>query len=351
MYITIALDIMGGENAPYAVLDGAVSALLALPNLRVIFCGDPGIINKHMSFHAVDPSRYDVEEAHDLILDTDSPVRALKYGKASTMRKTIDLVKEGRADAALSSGNTGAWMVMAKMVLGMITNISRPAIVGVIPNRIGGSVMLDMGANAECDEFNLYQFALMGKCYAKIVLNRENPTIGLLNIGTEETKGRDLEKKTYDILKESGLNFKGFIEGSDIIDGAVDVVVTDGFSGNIVLKSCEGAAKLCLDYVKYAINSGIKSKIGGFLLKNALKRQFIKVDPDISNGAMLIGLNGIIVKSHGKAKKEAITAAIKVTYDLVSQKVNERIEHEIMNIDTGQHLNIMDKLKRTFGIN
>jgi len=245
-------------------------------------------------------------------------------------------------------------MVMAKMALGMLADISRPAIVGVMPNRTGGSVLLDMGANTECDEFNLFQFALMGASYAKICLQRPNPSIGLLNVGSEEIKGTELQKRTYRLLRDSNLNFKGCVEGFDLAQGTVDVVVTDGFSGNLVLKAAEGTAKLCVEYMRCALKSNWISRIGALLVHRAIKKQFAKIDPREVNGAMFAGINGIVVKSHGNAEGKAFASAIKLAYELAKRRINEDIVEELRILhggsSSGLQPKLVDRLKKTLGM-
>ena len=347
--IVISLDAMGGANAPRAVIEGASIALSKNPNLYFKIFGNQQLIGNLFEQFPILKENYEFIETGTYISDDEQPIKALKNGVNSSMRKAIDAVKENAAVACVSSGNTGALMVMAKMVLGELPGIKRPAIVGVVPNLNGGTVMLDLGANAECDETNLFQFALMGDCFAKIILNKKTPSIGLLNVGVEQIKGREIEKKTYNLLKKSGLNFIGYVEGHDLTKGVVDVVVTDGFSGNIVLKTAEGTARLLMQIMKQGFQNNLSSKIGGLLAKKSLKESFKSVDPNVNNGAMFIGVNGIVVKSHGGAEAIGFANAINVAYDLAQRNINQEIikELDILQGEMSLGQNIVEKIKKT----
>lgn len=330
----ISVDAMGGSNAPICVIEG-ISMFIESGKARSVYFkifGDefrlmpilqnfPNLLGKYELFHCATS-----------VADDEQPVKALKQGKESSMRKAIDAVKNGHAHACLSSGNTGALMVMSKMVLGSLPCIKRPAIISVFPNLRGGIVMLDLGANTECDEENFFQFAQMGHCYAKILLKKPYPLIGILNVGVEETKGRDVEKKAFNLLKESGFNFYGYVEGNDVTYGLVDVVVTDGFSGNIAIKIAEGTARICKDIIKEAFTSNLISKVGGLLARKSLKKAMDKIDPKNYNGAMLIGLNGVVVKSHGSSDSVGFCNAIFVTYNLIKQDINKDISSTLEEV-------------------
>lgn len=347
--ITISLDAMGGANAPSAVLLAASMAYKKHTSINYMIYGEERTVLPILKSIDLPQSAYSFIPTQTIILDHDKPMHALKYGKNSSMRKAIDAVKDKQANACVSCGNTGALMVTAKMVLGSLHGIKRPAIAGLFPNFSGNSVMLDMGANNECNELILFQFALMGSCFAKAVLKIDNPTIAILNVGEEEIKGRELEQKTYELLKSSGLNFIGYIEGHDIVKGKANVIVTDGFSGNLVLKSSEGAVNMFLHLLKEACyNNGILPKIGALLLKNALKKSLRRIDPNINNGALFVGVNGIVVKSHGSAEAQGIANAIGVAYALASCSINEQITNELKILEEqGIGLNFVEKIKHT----
>ena len=248
------------------------------------------------------------------------------------MRLAIDSVKDGRSDVVVSAGNTGALMAIAKVILRPLPSIARPAIVTSIPNRKkSATVFLDMGANIECSADVLFQFAVMGSAFASAVLKISKPTIGVLNVGSEELKGHDEVRNVAEMLKNSSLKeqFHGYVEGNDIAAGTVDVVVTDGFTGNIALKSIEGMAKLVSSLVKEGFTSSIWAKLGYLLASVSLSKSIKTVDPRLHNGAMLVGLSGVVVKSHGGADAASFSNAIKVAISLVENKVNEQITHEL----------------------
>lgn len=340
---------MGGANAPYCVIEGISLFVNRTKTFNYFFkiFGDQNRVKPLLDKYPELAGRYELIHCPTFIADDEQPVRALKQGKDSSMRKAIDAIKEEQAHACVSSGNTGALMVMAKLVLGSLKDIKRPAIISVFPNFKDGVVMLDLGANTDCDEHNFLQFALMGHCYARIMLKKNSPSIGILNVGTEQTKGREIEKKAYELLKSSDLNFYGHVEGNDVTQGTVDVVVTDGFSGNIFIKTAEGTARIAKDLIKQTFSDNFLSKIGGLLAKKSLKNAFNRLDPRKYNGAMLIGLNGVVVKSHGSSDSFAFANAIEVTYNLVRQNINSDINKLIeqsVKRDT-----IVSKIKHKLG--
>jgi glycerol-3-phosphate acyltransferase PlsX len=247
------------------------------------------------------------------------------------MQLAINAVKDGKADAMISGGNTGALMAMSKLTLRTLPGIDRPAICSLFPTRKGQSVMLDLGANAECTADNLFQFGIMGEAFAKAVLAIKQPTIGLLNIGSEAGKGVDSVRAAAEMLSTTHLPIKyiGFVEGNDIPAGTADVIVADGFTGNIALKMAEGVGKLCGEYIKMGLTSSIFAKIGALMAKPALKSIFKKIDPRAHNGAMFLGLNGIVVKSHGGMDHVGFAHAIDVAVDLIKDKINQRIIDEM----------------------
>ena len=327
----IALDAMGGDDAPNIVIDGAAIAHKKYPNVKFIFFGHEELIspmlNNHPSLKAVSSIRH----TSDVINSEMKPSLALRQGRNSSMRLAINAVASREADCIVSAGNTGALMVLAKFVLKTLPGIDRPAIATLIPSQKGSTVVLDLGANIECDSENLVQFSLMGAIFCKTILGKDMPTIGLLNIGTEELKGHEEVRIAASILKERPLPGKlyGFIEGNDITSGTVDVVVTDGFSGNIALKSIEGTARLYSYFIKRTVASSLLAKIGFFLASFALADLRKKVDPKQYNGAMFLGLRGVCVKSHGSADAEGFSNAIGVALSLVVHGYNAKIAKEI----------------------
>lgn len=330
----ISLDAMGGDNAPKCIIHGAAEALARYPELEFIIFGDQQQINEILlsekNFQRL-ASRSEVNHTDTVVSSNDKPSVALRQGKDSSMAKAINAVKHGLADAAICAGNTGALMAMSKVALRTLPGIDRPAICSLFPSAKGQTVVLDLGANPECSAENLFQFAIMGEAFARTVLHKKNPTIGILNIGVEAGKGIDSVQRAADLLRNTHLplNFHGFVEGDDIALGTVDVVVTDGFSGNIALKASEGAGWLCKHSVKKGFASSISAKLGAFLASPALRSVFKEIDPRSRNGGMLVGLNGIVVKSHGGTDAHGFANAIRATKNLIEGKVNERIIAEI----------------------
>lgn len=332
----LAIDAMGGDNAPHAVIAGARLALRADPELAFQFHGDEAVIEpilaKMKDLKAVSTV---VHTAHAITMD-EKPSVALRKGRKSSMRMALDAVSVKEACAMVSAGNTGALMVMAKMVFRTLKGIERPAITAFVPARSREEVvLLDMGANVDCTVDHLLQFAIMGDAYARAMLGLERPKVGLLNVGAEELKGHGIVQGAHKVLKSGNLpiDYYGFVEGNDLLDGTVDVVVTDGFTGNIALKTAEGTARLIYTSIKSAIDSSLQAKIGLWLAKAALKKALKKFDPREHNGAILLGLNGIVVKSHGSADAKSFSNAIHVAAKLVRQDINKKIIEELSSSD------------------
>lgn len=327
----IALDAMGGDQAPEMVVAGAALARERHPQSRYIFFGDEArvkpLLEQYPELHRVSELRH----TPDIIAADLKPSLALRQGRTSSMRLAIDAVAKGQASCVVSAGNTGALMATAKFVLKTLPGIDRPAIASVVPTKIGESVMLDLGANVECDAENLVQFALMGVIYCRAVLGIGDPSFGLLNIGTEEMKGHDEIRAAAAILRERPIpgRFLGFIEGNDVPAGAVDVVVTDGFSGNIALKMLEGTAQLITYYMRQTFNASPLAQLGYLLARGAMKKLKLRTDPRRYNGAMFLGLQGVCVKSHGGADALGFANAMGVAYNLVDRRFNERISEEL----------------------
>jgi glycerol-3-phosphate acyltransferase PlsX len=330
--VRIAIDCMGGDDAPNIVIKGAMLAYEQNQNIEFIFFGNSEIVSPILDKFPKLRNNSKFVHSSDVILADDKPSIALRKGKNSTMRLAIDCVKEGRADVAVSAGNTGALMAISKIVLRPLPSIDRPAIVTSIPNeRNSGTVLLDMGANVECDSDVLFQFAIMGHAFAKISLNIKNPKIGILNIGSEDLKGNDAVKNAAILLKESDLAdaFYGYVEGSDITKGTVDVVVTDGFTGNISLKVIEGTAKMITNIIKKSFSRSILSKLGYLFARKSFAIAKNMMDPRLHNGAMLVGVNGVVVKSHGGTDDIGFCNAINVAISLVRNKINDKIINEL----------------------
>ncbi|HEX4507257.1 MAG TPA: phosphate acyltransferase PlsX [Alphaproteobacteria bacterium] len=329
--ITVALDAMGGDHAPEMVVAGADLARARYPNVKYILFGDQARIEPLLGqFKALQPL-VTIRHTDEAIANDAKPSAALRSGRNSSMRLAIDAVASGEAGCVVSAGNTGALMAMAKLVLKTLPGIHRPAIASFIPTAIGESVMLDLGANIECDADNLVQFAIMGAIFARTVLGIPEPTIGLLNVGAEQLKGNDVVKEAAEALRSQPVpgRFHGFIEGNDIPGGAVDVVVTDGFTGNIALKLAEGMGKLYSGFLQQSFRSSIMATLGYLMARSAFAKLRERVDPRRYNGGMFLGLSGVCVKSHGGIDAFGFSNAIGVAVDMVVQGFNERISEEL----------------------
>ena len=333
--INIAIDAMGGDNAPQAIIAGTALFFKKNQHVNFTFFGDEDKITPILSDFPKLKEHAKIVHTKDFISSEEKPAIALRKGKKSSMKLAIDAVKNGTADAIVSAGNTGALMIMSKLALRTLDGVDRPAISTIMPSdsEKGSVVFLDMGANASCDANNLALFALMGNAFAKVVLQCDNPTIGLLNIGSEELKGNEVVKVAHQIINEEykELNYQGYVEGDDILKGTVDVVVTDGFTGNVALKAIEGTSKTIKKFLKTGFNASLLAKFGFLCAMFSLKKVFNRIDPRNHNGAMFLGLNGISIKSHGNADKVGFANALKVTLKLVENKVNEQIIEQLKN--------------------
>lgn len=332
--LIIAIDAMGGDNAPDSVIAGVKSAEQKHSDVRFLIFGDEAKARPFMDKYRLDPNRYEFIHTPDYVASDEKPSTAVRSGRNSSMWLAIDAVKKGKASAVVSSGNTGALMAFSKLVLGTMPGIHRPAIVTILPTRKSECVVLDLGANAECSARNLVEFSIMGEAYCRAVLKRENPTIGLLNIGSEDIKGRDEIRQAAQILRDSPLSeeFKGFVESDDIALGTVDVFVTDGFTGNIALKAIEGTARLMVNLLKDVSARSFMSKLGFLLALPSLKRLKKRMDPGRYNGAMLVGLKGISIKSHGGADAFGFANAVNVAIDTVRNDLVGNIAKQLTSV-------------------
>jgi len=329
--ITLALDAMGGDAAPRIVVAGADRALQHHPTVRFRLVGDEAQLEPLLREFPKLRACSEVHHTADVVADDARPTAALRQARRSSMGLAVDAVRAGDADAAVSAGNTGALMAMAKVLLRTLPGIDRPAIASIMPAAQRPVVMLDLGANAECDATNLVQFALMGVVFARTVLGVEEPTVALLNIGTEALKGDDVVKEAAQRLRDGELpiRFEGFVEGTGLMAGTVDVVVTDGFTGNVALKVAEGTARLIIDRFRDTLADSWAARLGVLLARRSLGRLKAKLDPQRYNGAMFLGLGGVVVKSHGSASAAGFANAIDVAVDLVEGRANARIGEEL----------------------
>ncbi|GMQ96333.1 MAG: phosphate acyltransferase PlsX [Gammaproteobacteria bacterium] len=332
--IVIALDAMGGDSGPSVVVPSATHTIDRHPNLRLILVGDEPTIKEKLQQvpKTYDASRIEVQHASEQVEMDESPSAALRKKKDSSMRVAINLVKEGRAQACVSAGNTGALMAIARFVLKMLPGLDRPAIIAQLPCKNGHTHMLDLGANVDSSAEHLAEFAVMGSVLAHAVDNIEQPKVGLLNIGEEEIKGNERVKQAARLLSESKLNYIGYVEGDGIYQCHADVVVCDGFVGNIALKSSEGIAKLISSTLREEFKQNILTKLAGLIAYPVLRSFSRRFDPRRYNGASLLGLQGIVIKSHGGADKLAFRYAIEIAMLEVSNNVPERINNGIENM-------------------
>ncbi len=329
--LTISLDAMGGDRAPEMVVAGANEARDRHPDLRFVLVGDPGRLAKLLQRFPRLAAVTEVRSSETVVSTNDRPAQALRQGRRSSMRLAIDAVRDGAATGMVSAGNTGALMAMAKTVLKTLPGIKRPAIASILPTVRGESVFLDLGANVECDADNLVQFAIMGALFARHVLGMANPTVGLLNVGSEDIKGHD-ELRLANALLRAGdvpMDYRGFVEGNDLAAGRVDVIVTDGFTGNIALKAIEGTSKLYSEFLRATFRRSIVSKLGYLLARPALNALRNRVDPRRYNGGMFLGVGGVVVKSHGGTDAFGFANAVGFAVDMVTHGFNDRVRAEI----------------------
>jgi len=321
----ISLDAMSGDLGAEVVVRAANQALLDNSNLELLLVGDQDELQGHVTRIVGDQPRLSIVHASEVVEMSDSPVDAMRKKKDSSMRIAINLVNEGRAQACVSAGNTGALMATAKYVLKMLPGIDRPAIITELPAKGGSLHMLDLGANTVCTAEHLFQFAVMGSIVTQDITGIENPRIALLNIGAEDSKGHDTVKDAATMLNASTLNYVGFIEGSELFSGKADVVVTDGFTGNVALKTMEGTVGLAAHFLKRAFTRNLLSKVQAFLARPVLKHLAGRMDSRKYNGATLVGLNGIVIKSHGSADAFAFMHAIETAVLEVQNQVPQQI--------------------------
>ena len=323
-FITLSLDVMSGEKDPEASINAALNLLELREDIRIFLVGDKDIIEKQTSGKTGD--RLQIVHAKEIVEMNDPPVVVLRQKKQSSMRLAVDLVKDGNAQACVSSGSTGALMAISKYALKTIPSIDRPALMTSIPTITGSTYLLDLGANSSCTPEQLYQFALMGDVVAREIRGIDQPRIGLLNMGVEASKGNQVIKEAAKLMKSSSMNFIGYVEGNNLVEGIADVVVCDGFTGNIALKTMEGSVLLVLRFLEDAFNSSAFNKFSSIVSKPALNQVKDKIDPRRYNGSLLLGLNGGGGKSHGDSDSfgihhALITAIEEVQKDIVAKLI------------------------------
>ena len=332
--VNIAVDAMGGDNSPKKIIDGINISLQSNKENFFYLYGKKDLIEKEINGNKKITNFCEIVDTKDIVLDNESPLAAVKNGKESSMWKSIESQKEKKADISLSAGNTGALLVMSKLILKSIQGINKPALASLWPNNINMNVVLDLGANIDCNEKNLLDFACMGSALYKSLFESTEPKVALLNVGSEEHKGNEVLKKTFNILKENkakNFNFMGYIEGNQIMDGNVDVIVTDGFTGNVALKTAEGTANFITSNLKKSLN-----KFSILFSYKSLKKFREKLDPRKYNGAIFLGLQGPVVKSHGSTDAIGFAHSIETCHKIVKANLIEKIKSHLITVDAQQ---------------
>ena len=329
MTVSISVDAMGGDFGPKITVPASLNFLKSHPDASIALVGNESIIKKFLKKPIESFDRLSIIHTTQFVTMDESPQSALKNKKSSSMRLAINLVKEGAADAIVSAGNTGALMATGRFVLRMLPGIDRPAIASFLPNQKGTSCMLDLGANADCTSHHLTQFAIMGSILSSVISKKKKPSVGLLNIGSESIKGNEVTKETYELLKKSHLNFYGNVEGNDIFKGTTDVVVCDGFVGNISLKTTEGLAKMFADFLGQEFKKNIGTKFLALFALPVLKAFKKRLDSRRYNGAAFLGINGIVVKSHGSADAFSFEHALMTAYEEANSKMIAKISKQL----------------------
>jgi len=334
MGVTIAIDCMGGDHGPVVTVPAALSFLRSHPDANVILVGREEAIEPRLGSAVSEfGARIRIYPASEVVTMDDPPAIAMRNKKDSSMRVAMDLVKAGEACAAVSAGNTGALMAISRFVLKTLPGIDRPAIATVLPSMKGHTYVLDLGANVDCTAEHLLQFGVMGSSLVAAIEHKERPSVGLLNIGEEAIKGNDVVKEAGELLRASGLNFFGNVEGDDIYEGTVDVVVCDGFVGNVALKTSEGLAQMLGAFLKQEFSRSLLTKLMAVVALPVLKRFKKRVDHRLYNGAPLLGLRGVVLKSHGSADAVAFGNALSRAADAASNRLIERISERMASMN------------------
>jgi len=334
----IAVDAMGGDYAPKEIVEGAIiAAREGITDKGIILVGDPKRIQEFIKPELARELNIIIYPSYEVIHMQESPVAGLRKKKDASIARAVELVKKGQANAVVSAGNTGACVAATKIKLRFLKGVGRPGIATIMPNLFGTNILIDAGGTVDCNPQHLVQYAIMGMCYAKYVLKKENPRIGLLNVGEEEGKGNDLTKETFKILRKTSLNFIGNVEGRDVFRNVADVIVTDGFVGNVALKAAEGSAKLIQNFLKQEIIKSWTTKLGALLMKKAFEGLKRRVDYAEYGGAPLLGIDGVCIISHGRSNSKAVKNAIRVANDFIQNKVNRHIEDEIDRLGVTIH--------------
>jgi len=332
--INIIIDAMGGDNAPGAIIDGCIEAINMQDGFNITLVGKSEIIQEVLDKNKFNKARISIVNANEVIEGNDTPTKAIRGKKDSSMVVGLKLLKEKKGDAFISAGNTGALMTGALLLVGRIKGIDRPSLPALVPSKKGMTLIIDAGMNTVCRPINYLQFAIMGSIYMKLIYNNESPKIGLLNVGSENAKGNDTLKQAFELLSTSNTNFVGNIEGNDITGGDVDVAVCDGYVGNVSLKLYEGVGSLLLKELKKLFTKNILTKVCYLLLSSAFKDFKSKFDPDELSGAPVLGINELVVKTHGSSKAKTIrTTILKRTIPLIKNGIVDEIKNQFINME------------------
>lgn len=326
---------MGGDHGPPVTVPAALSILKKHADLRLILVGQEPVLSAELACHGAGHARLSIVHAEDVVAMDEPPAQALRGKKNSSMRVAIDLVKQARADACVSAGNTGALMAIARFVLKTLPVIDRPAIVATLPTVRGHVHLLDVGANVDCTPEQLLQFAIMGSILVSAIEHKPRPLVALLNVGTEEIKGNEVVKRANELLRTSNLNYHGYVEGDALYTGSVDVIVCDGFMGNVAIKTSEGLAQMLSNIIKGEFHRSLLSRLSGLAALPVVRGVRRKLDHRQYNGASLVGLNGTVIKSHGGADAVAFEYAIQEAWEEVNNRVPARINEELMPLLKG----------------
>jgi len=330
--IKIAVDSMGSDNAPYSEIEGCIEAAKAY-DVHIVLVGKEDILTPILKESGGTGLPIEIQNATQVITMDESPALAIRKKKDSSMRVAAKLVRDKVASGLVSAGNTGAAMATSKMVFGMVPGVDRPALAAILPTLAGHAVLLDVGANIVCKPHHLVQFAVMGHLFSKIIVGVDSPRVGLISVGEEETKGNDLTREVHQALKQLQFNFIGNVEGRDIYNGRADVIVCDGFTGNVALKTSEGLIEAVMKLLKDELSRNLQAKIGALLSQQSFKKLKKRLDYSEYGGAPLLGLRGVSIICHGRSSRNAIKNAILVAKEFSENKVNTKLEYELNQIN------------------
>lgn len=332
--VNVCVDAMGGDNAPLEVVKGSIEAVNESTGVKVFLVGQEAAIKAELSKYKYDESRVEIVNAEEIIDPNEPPVLAIRKKKDSSIVKGLELTREGKCDAFVSAGSTGAVLVGGQVIVGRLKGVERPPLAPLIPNTKGVSLLIDCGANVDARSSHLVQFAKMGSVYMESIMGIKNPRVAIVNIGAEEEKGNALVKETYPLLKACpDINFVGSIEARDIPNGDADVIVCEAFTGNVILKMYEGVAAALVSVIKKSLLTNLKSKIGGLLIKKTLKKTLKGFSVEDYGGAPLLGLNGLVIKTHGSSKANEIKNSVLQVITCKEQHINEKIAEKLNQVD------------------